>query len=83
MTETTNSPSNWHQSANLWWPDDHAWCVATEIDINTTYIACSEACRDDILAMPELEAFEVNPATGIAWTSDLVNPEPQYGLPPS
>jgi hypothetical protein len=21
-----------HQSPNLWWPDDRAWCVATEID---------------------------------------------------
>lgn len=82
VTETTNPLSTWHQSANLWWPDDHAWCVATEIDINTTYIACAEACSDDILGMRELEAFEINPATGIAWASDLVNPEPQYGLPP-
>src|SRR5438105_3236897 len=28
------------QSANLWWPDDEAWCVATEIDLNTTYVGC-------------------------------------------
>jgi hypothetical protein len=81
-TETTNPPSSWHQSANLWWPDDHAWCVATEIDIDTTYIACAESCRDDVLVMPELETFEIDPATGIAWVSDLVNPEPQYGVPP-
>lgn len=22
-----------HRSANLWWPADHAWCVATEVDL--------------------------------------------------
>lgn len=20
-------------AANIWWPDEHAWCVATEIDV--------------------------------------------------
>jgi hypothetical protein len=83
VTETTNQAGIWHQSANIWWPNDRAWCVATEIDLNTTYIACAEACRDDILATPELEAFEIDPATGIGWASDLVNPEPQHGSPPS
>lgn len=35
-------PSFWpHQSANLAWPSDHAWCIATEIDFNTTYIGGS------------------------------------------
>ncbi len=23
---------------NLWWPDDRAWCVATEIDLAWTYV---------------------------------------------
>jgi hypothetical protein len=26
------------QSANLWWPEDRSWCVATDIDLMTTYI---------------------------------------------
>ncbi len=81
-TETTNREGIYHQSANIWWPDDHAWCVATEIDINTTYIACAEPCRDDIVALPELEAFEIDPTTGIGYASDRVNPEPQYEIPP-
>ena len=25
-------------SAHLWWPDDHAWCVATDIDLMTTHL---------------------------------------------
>ena len=27
-----------HQSANLWWPADQAWCVAIEIDFVCTYV---------------------------------------------
>jgi hypothetical protein len=62
------------QSPNLWWPDDRAWCLATEIDLNTTYIGCDEACRDQIIALPEVEALPIDPATGIDFASDLQNP---------
>ena len=65
---------SWHQSPNLWWPDDRAWCVATEIDFWSTYIGCSDACRHELLAVPELEAYSIDPATGINFHSDLVNP---------
>ncbi len=64
------------QSPNLWWPDDEAWCVATEIDLNTTYIGCSEACGDAILAATELEALRIDPSAGISWRSDPLNPWP-------
>jgi hypothetical protein len=64
------------QSANVWWPDDRAWCVATEIDLNTTYIGCDHACRDAILAIPDLEALEIDPAAGISWLTDPINPLP-------
>jgi hypothetical protein len=50
------------QSASLWWPDDHAWCVATEIDFVTTYIGCDERCSDEILRLGDVESFEVDPA---------------------
>lgn len=62
------------QSPNLWWPDDRAWCVTTEIDLNTTYVGCNAACRDEILALPEFEALPIDSATGITWRSDLLNP---------
>jgi hypothetical protein len=64
------------QSASIWWPDDHAWCVATEIDLNTTYIGCAEACRDAIRALPGIEALEIDPEAGISWLSDSLNPQP-------
>jgi len=62
------------QSSSLWWPDDRAWCVATEIDLDTTYIGCDDACCREILALREIEALLIDPATGIAYDSDLLNP---------
>jgi hypothetical protein len=75
---TANVEGPFEQTPNLWWPEDHAWCVATEIDLNTTYIGCSDACRDRILALPEIEALPIDPATGIDIRSDALN-----SLPPT
>jgi hypothetical protein len=44
---------------NIWWPADRAWCVATEIDLNSTYIGCDRAAAHDLLAS-NLEVAEVN-----------------------
>jgi hypothetical protein len=49
-----------HQSANLWWPADHAWCVATEIDFAWTYVGGARACIQALLADPRLEAVETS-----------------------
>lgn len=27
-----------YRSPSLWWPDDRSWCVATDVDLNSTYI---------------------------------------------
>ena len=45
------------RSPNLWWPDDRAWCVGTEIDFNWSYIGGSSACIEQILSDSELEAI--------------------------
>ena len=57
---------------NLWWPDDRAWCVATEIDFDTTYVGCSDACRSALLAA-DLEALAIDPDAGVDWGSDRLN----------
>ena len=49
-----------HQSANLWWPADQAWCVATEIDFAWTYVGGARDCIAAVLADPRLEAVETN-----------------------
>jgi hypothetical protein len=39
----------WHyQSPSLWWPDDRAWCVATEVDFTWTYVAGRESVVDSL-----------------------------------
>jgi hypothetical protein len=64
----------WVQSCNLWWPDDHAWCVATEIDLDSTYVGASRACIQDLLADPQLESARVPLTAGIDAFSDSLNP---------
>lgn len=47
----------WGQSPNLWWPADHAWCVATEIDLPWTYVGGPRGLIDAILADAGIEAL--------------------------
>ena len=34
----------WGDSPNVWWPEDRAWCVATDIDLYDTYVGGSGEC---------------------------------------
>ena len=73
VAAAAESVGPWPQPANLWWPDDHAWCVATEIYSTSTYVACSAACADELLVQSALEAYAIDPSTGVAGDSDSVN----------
>jgi hypothetical protein len=64
----------YHQSANLWWPDDQARCVATEIDFMTTYVAGPEEVIAALMARADLEVDLVEPSDGVTWASDTINP---------
>lgn len=66
----------WYRSANLWWPDDRAWCVATEVDFDTTYVGGSEACIAALLATENLEVLPAEVSHGITAGGDQVNPVP-------
>jgi hypothetical protein len=48
-------------SPNLWWPDDRAWCIATETDLAWTYVGGSAALISEVLANPRLEAQPASP----------------------
>jgi hypothetical protein len=43
------------QAANLWWPADHAWCVASDIDLSWTYVGGTRAVIDRLLADERIE----------------------------
>jgi hypothetical protein len=49
-----------------WWPDDHAWCVATEADFSWTYVGGSHEVIDHLLSDPRLEAELALPNDPIA-----------------
>ena len=44
-------------SPDIWWPEDRAWCVATDVDLVCTYIAGSSECIEAVLSCPDLEAL--------------------------
>lgn len=52
-----------HHAANLWWPADHAWCVASEIDHAWTYVGGSRALIDAVLGDARLESIETTAAS--------------------
>ena len=51
----------WFQSPTLWWPDDRAWCVASEIEGYSTYIAATSPCMDALAAEDGLELVVTSP----------------------
>lgn len=61
------------QSANLWWPEDRAWCVATEIDFSWTYVGGTEDLVADVLASPVLEALPARLTDAVTFDGDLLN----------
>jgi hypothetical protein len=65
-----------YQSASLWWPEAQAWCVATDVDLESTYIGASAACIDELLSTPGLEVLRVEPTHGVTWAADEINPNP-------
>jgi hypothetical protein len=69
------APEPNEQSANIWWPADHAWCVVTDIDLMSTYVGASAACIDELLATPGLEVARARPTDRLA--IDPVNPLPK------
>ncbi|WP_287933516.1 hypothetical protein [Arthrobacter sp.] len=61
------------QSPNLAWPADHAWCVATEIDFDSTLVGGTAEAISAVVHSPELEALEVSPGTPLDWKADTIN----------
>ena len=46
-------------SPNLWWPNDHAWCVAQHFDFPCAYIGGSRDAVADLLALTEIDSSAV------------------------
>jgi hypothetical protein len=77
------SSGRWPESASLWWPSDRTWCVATDIDLMSTYVGGSTECIEAVLADPSLEAFAVTVDQTVHWKSDTINQTPEPPWPPA
>jgi hypothetical protein len=62
-----------YRGPNLWWPNDHAWCVVSDIDFLETYVGGSGRCIEQLIADPGLEVMQVTPGQSYI---DEINPEP-------
>ncbi|OZM73359.1 hypothetical protein CFN78_10975 [Amycolatopsis antarctica] len=68
-------PGIWHQSPNLWWPSDRAWCVATDIDLESTYLGVSNRGAEELLAHKGIECFPAYETDLVSWLADTLNPQ--------
>ena len=57
---------------SLWWPEDRAWFVGTDIDDVSSYVGGSRACISEILASG-METFEVSPDARVDMGADTIN----------
>jgi hypothetical protein len=62
-----------HQSPNLFWPADRAWCVASEIDFDSTLVGGSVELVEAIIRHPMLDAWAIEPQDSLAADADKVN----------
>ena len=62
------------QAPNLWWPDDRSWCVATDIDLDSTYVGGTRECINALLSDPALEGFPSQIEDRIDVGADEINP---------
>jgi hypothetical protein len=60
-------------SPNLLWPEDRSWCVATEVDYDSTLVGGSVPLVAAVLAAPDLEAWPVGPDDDLSVDGDQVN----------
>ncbi|MDE0661786.1 MAG: hypothetical protein OXI79_19295 [Gammaproteobacteria bacterium] len=63
-----------HQTANLAWPENRSWCLATEIDAEVTYVGGTKDLISAILDEPGLEAVPARLDERLAGLRDVLTP---------
>jgi hypothetical protein len=62
------------QPPNLFWPHDRGWCVASEIDLESTYLGGPADLVSEVIADARLEAQPVQPDDPVEYSSDQIDP---------
>jgi len=61
------------QSPSIVWPDDHAWVVVTDVDLDSTIVGGSPELIAALIADPALEALRITEGTVLTYDVDEVN----------
>ncbi len=61
------------QTPNLAWPADRSWCMATEIDFDSTLVGGTAQLIAAVVHSPGLEALEVTASSNLSSEADTVN----------
>jgi hypothetical protein len=70
------APGSWQTLGlppQIWWPEDRAWVVATEIDFDSTIVATTNAGAEALLNCQGLEALRVPSDGRLDIAGDVVN----------
>jgi hypothetical protein len=67
------APEPREQSPALWWPADRAWCVATDPELMSTYVAGPVEVVEALLASM-LEVHPARPDDPVGYVADALNP---------
>ncbi len=71
--ESPMDPFPFDQSPNLWWPEDRAWFVATEIDFDSTFVAGDDRLIAALVTDKRLEALPIALSAKADAAADRVN----------
>ncbi|MEJ7741811.1 MAG: hypothetical protein WKF73_04215 [Nocardioidaceae bacterium] len=61
------------RSPQLTWPSDHAWCVAAEVDFDSTLVGGSHDLITAVVADRALEALPIDPDGRLTSDTDTIN----------
>jgi hypothetical protein len=70
--EEVTSPDEF-AGPDIWWPDDHAWCVGSDVDLAASYVGGSAQCIEALLTSETLEALPVFPDDRVDINADQIN----------
>ena len=62
----------WHDSPSIWWPEDRAWCVATDIDLDSTYIGAA-GCNEALMKNSRFEVLPTKIDAPVHMQADTLN----------
>lgn len=63
------------QAPDIWWPEDRAWVLGSDTDLDTTYVACSAECAEALLKLKlrQLECLSTRPEHRVDIDGDSLN----------